>query len=71
MVEPTEMALNFIVVGSTKVEEEFKNIIIGLDFEGLHKRECQGHYKPNSPNSDYELWIPHFTRNNGCIMGKK
>lgn len=34
------MALNFIVVGSTKVGEEFKNIIIGLDFEGLHKRQC-------------------------------
>lgn len=71
IIEPTEMALNFIVVGSTKVENDFKNIIIGLDFESLHTRECAGHYKPNSASSDYELWTMHSSRNSGCIMGRK
>lgn len=71
LIEPTEMALNFVVVGSTKVDELFKNIIIGLDYESLHTRECNGHYKPNSPSSDYELWTMHSSRSSGCIMGRK
>ncbi len=53
------MSLNFIIVGSVNIDGKFKNIIVGLDFESLHQRECKGHYKPNAVDSDYELWVPH------------
>jgi len=52
-----------------------ENIMITLDFAGLHEQKCQGSDKPGQDTSDYELWSPHddgrHGAKDGCLLGQK
>jgi len=45
-------------------------VLIYLDFDELHTRECIGHDKPDTSESDYETWSPSDGRLSGkCLLG--
>jgi len=41
------------------VDERGGDIMINLDFSGLHTRKCKGADAPGTDKSDFELWSPH------------
>jgi len=47
------------------------DILLHFDFSDLHERKCVGAAFPDTPDSDYELWIPgRRTALGECILGR-
>jgi len=50
-----------------------EDVMITLDFSGLHEPRCKGVDKPGVDDSDFELWSPHddgrHGSNNKCFLG--
>lgn len=50
------------------------DVMITLDFSGLHEPRCVGVDKPGTDGSDFELWSPHddgrHGSNNKCFLGQ-
>jgi len=47
------------------------DILLHFDFSDLHERKCVGSAFPDTPGSDYELWIPgRRTALGECILGR-
>jgi hypothetical protein len=50
------------------------DVMITLDFSGLHEPRCQLVDKPGTDASDFELWSPHddgrHGSNNKCFLGQ-
>lgn len=51
------------------------DVMITLDFSGLHEPRCQLVDKPGTDGSDFELWSPHddgrHGSNNKCFLGQQ
>jgi hypothetical protein len=49
------------------------DVMVTLDFSGLHEPKCKGVDKPGTDESDFELWSPHddgrHGSNNKCFLG--
>jgi hypothetical protein len=66
IIEPKSLSQAFVVYGW----QEQSGVIIYLDFTELHTRECTGHDKPDTSESDYETWSPSDGRLAGkCLLG--
>jgi len=52
-----------------------RDVMITLDFSGLHEPRCKGVDKPGKDGSDFELWSPHddgrHGSNNKCFLGQQ
>ena len=52
-----------------------EDLMITLDFSGMHEPRCKGVDNPEKPNSDFELWSPHddgrHGSNNKCFLGQQ
>lgn len=53
--------------------ETGSDVMITLDFAGLHEPKCKGVDKPGADDSDFELWSPHDDGRHGssdkCFLG--
>ena len=51
------------------------DVMITLDFAGLHEPKCKGVDKPGADDSDFELWSPHDDGRHGssdkCFLGQQ
>lgn len=58
-------SLKFILLGTTGRGEDAKNVVLALDFDGLHERRCK--------DDDFEVWNARVDENQEaiCIMGAK
>mmetsp|Transcript_29704 Transcript_29704/g.45285 ORF Transcript_29704/g.45285 Transcript_29704/m.45285 type:complete len:857 (-) Transcript_29704:59-2629(-) len=85
IIEPKSTAQQFVIYGSydnttengsfdTK-RELGKDVMITLDFAGLHEPRCKGVDKPGKDDSDFELWSPHDDGRHGsndkCFLGQQ
>lgn len=83
IIEPKSTAQQFVVYGSydksTEEDGVYKNskgedVMITLDFSGLHEPKCKGVDNPGTESSDFELWSPHddgrHGSNNKCFLGQ-
>lgn len=73
MIEPDATSQIFILYG-TKMNDKQQEmgVIVSLDFTGLHEPQCKGADKPDTPESDYEIWTPYDGRHGEeCLMGRK
>lgn len=67
IIEPEANSHQFLIYGY----RENVGVVVHVDFEGLHERECIGHDQPDAHDSDYEKWSPSDRRLNGkCLMGR-
>lgn len=61
------------VTGDTK--DKGQDVMITLDFSGLHEPRCKGVESPGTEKSDFELWSPHddgrHGSNNKCFLGQQ
>ena len=86
IIEPKSTSQQFVIYGSyDNSTDEDKNagydvkrtngndIMITLDFAGLHEPTCKGADEPGKENSDFELWSPHDDGRHGsndkCFLG--
>ena len=46
-------------------------MVVTVDFEKLHSRDCEGIDNPGTVESDYEEWTPNGKINPSCLMGKQ
>lgn len=50
-----------------------EDIMISIDFSGLHEPQCKGVESAGSEKSDFELWSPHDDGRHGtsnkCFLG--
>jgi len=66
IIEPRSLSQAFVVYGW----QDQSGVIVYLDFADLHTRECTGHDKPDTADSDYEKWSPSDGRLSGkCLLG--
>lgn len=56
--------------GFAEGDSDLSGIVVLIDFENLHPRTCTGHDSPDTPNSDYETWVPH-NPNDSCLLGRE
>jgi len=61
--------------GKNTDSERGGDIMINLDFSGLHTRKCKGADAPGTDKSDFELWSPHDderyqAHSHKCHMGQ-
>jgi len=51
------------------------DVMITLDFSGLHEPACKGVDTPGKDGSDFELWSPHDDGRHGsadkCFLGQQ
>ena len=45
-------------------------VVYNIDFSNYHMRQCIGHDRPDTKNSDYIKFIPHSFKNQQCLMGR-
>jgi hypothetical protein len=49
------------------------DVMVSIDFAGLHEPTCAGSDNPGTKSSDYELWSPHDDGRHGssnkCFLG--
>ena len=88
IIEPKSTAQQFVIYGSydnstEESGEDFESfankrelgddVMVTLDFSGLHEPKCKGVDKPGTDESDFELWSPHddgrHGSNNKCFLG--
>jgi hypothetical protein len=67
--EPTNTGEKFIIYGRLS-GSNLKGVVIGLDFSPVHQRWCAFPNKPDTPESDYELWTPNGKISPQCLMGR-
>ena len=52
-----------------------EDIMISIDFAGLHEPQCKGVESAGSEKSDFELWSPHDDGRHGtsnkCFLGQQ
>jgi len=69
IIEPTSNGYGFILHGSSNLNE---GVLIYVNFEDLHQRECEGHDAPDTKASDYETWTPSDGRiGTKCLLGSQ
>lgn len=67
IIEPAANARQFVVYG----HRDDVGVLIHVDLEPVHERDCVGHENPDDPASDYEKWTPADRRLNGkCLLGR-
>lgn len=66
MIEPTNNSHQFFIIATNKDSGTDSGIVVHLDFNEYHTRECKGHDNPTDPDSDYENFTPHTYSNNEC-----
>jgi hypothetical protein len=87
IIEPKSTAQQFVIYGSydNSTEEgdsdyDVKHavgddIMITLDFSGLHEPVCKGVDSPGTEQSDFEVWSPHDDGRHGsndkCFLGQQ
>lgn len=88
IIEPKSTSQQFVVYGSydnSTTEEDDKtydvkrqngnDVMITLDFAGLHEPACKNPDDPGKDNSDFELWSPHDDGRHGssdkCFLGQR
>ena len=87
IIEPKSTAQQFVIYGSydasgedaegdfSSVHASAADVMITLDFAGLHEPRCKGVEKPGKDGSDFELWSPHddgrHGANNKCFLGQQ
>ena len=90
IIEPKSTAQQFVIYGSydnstEESGEDFESfankrelgedVMVTLDFSGLHEPKCKGVDKPGTDESDFELWSPHddgrHGSNNKCFLGQQ
>jgi len=89
IIEPKSTAQQFVIYGSYDNSTEDSNtegnyntkkqlgedVMITLDFSGLHEPKCQGIDSPGTEKSDFELWSPHDDGRHGsndkCFLGQQ
>lgn len=90
IIEPKSTAQQFVIYGShdNSTEEAVEgadapyhsrvtgdDVMITLDFSGLHEPRCKGVDKPGTDDSDFELWSPHDDGRHGssnkCFLGQQ
>lgn len=58
-----------------KREGRGQDVMVSLDFSGLHERRCKGYDTPGQGDSDYEKWFPHddgrHKSPDNCFLGRK
>ncbi len=64
---PDSTSLKFILIGTKGKGEDTENIVLALDFDGLHERKCKEEEK------DFTRWYARVDQENEgtCIMGRK
>jgi len=86
IIEPKSTSQQFVIYGSydNSTEESAgdydpkrqsgEDVMITLDFSGLHEPACKGVDNPGTDASDFELWSPHddgrHGSNNKCFLGQ-
>lgn len=52
-----------------------EDVMLTIDFSGLHEPKCKGSDKPGKEDSDFELWSPHDDGRHGtnskCFLGQQ
>jgi hypothetical protein len=87
IIEPKSTSQQFVIYGSydnstEETESAYdpqrklgQDVMITLDFSGLHEPVCKGVDSPGTENSDFELWSPHddgrHGSNNKCFLGQQ
>ena len=84
IIEPKSTSQQFVIYGSydNRTNEEAdddssqikgEDVMVTLDFSGLHEPRCKGVDSPGKDNSDFELWSPHDDGRHGsntkCFLG--
>jgi len=58
-----------------KLQGRGQDVMVALDFSGLHERRCKGYDTPDAADSDYETWKPHADGRqravNNCFLGRQ
>ena len=87
IIEPKSLSQQFVIYGKydNSTNEDSTNsydpsrkngddIMITLDFSGLHEPMCKGADNAGKDNSDFELWSPHDDGRHGsndkCFLGQ-
>ena len=62
---PDSTSLKFILLGTEGRGDDTKNVVLALDFDGLHERKCK--------DKDFEMWNARVNEKGEpiCIMGRK
>lgn len=88
IIEPKSTSQQFVIYGSYDNSTEEGNelaydvrksggddVMITLDFSGLHAPACKGVDNPGKDGSDFELWSPHDDGRHGstdkCFLGQQ
>jgi hypothetical protein len=87
IIEPKSTAQQFVIYGSydnssedsegdqNGKRETGEDVMITLDFSGLHEPRCKNVDKAGAEDSDFELWSPHddgrHGSNNKCFLGQQ
>ena len=71
VIEPTSTSRYFIIYGIKESDGKKTGVAISVDFEDLLPN-CRNPDKPNTSDSDYEIWSPSNGKaGNKCILGHK
>ena len=71
VIEPTSSSHYFIVYGDKMIDGKNVGIAISVDFEEFLP-QCKNPDKPNTADSDYEIWTPSNGRSGDkCLLGHK
>lgn len=65
-IEPSSTSQKFLVYG--KIGE--KGVLVSVDFSSFHEPACKNSELPNTPDSDYEIWVPNTGYMGSCLMGR-
>lgn len=86
IIEPKSTSQQFVIYGSYSYDNEEdsgdfgdknkpEDVMITLDFSGLHEPKCKGIDTPGKEGSDFELWSPHDDGRHGsadkCFLGQQ
>ena len=89
IIEPKSTSQQFVIYGAydnstedaggdfsdVKSPDRGEDVMITLDFSGLHEPQCKGADSPGKDGSDFELWSPHDDGRHGsadkCFLGQQ
>ena len=68
---PDSTSLKFIILGTEGTGDKVENVVIALDFEGLHERKCKD--GKDDEDGDFEKWYARVDEKGDpiCVMGHK
>lgn len=69
--EPKATSQRFLIYGTRSIPGSFGTygVVIQVDFESLHERQCTGADRAGEADSDYELWVP--SNHHKCLLGER